>query len=81
MLHDQTDAGNAGLKNGPEVDDHGHDPTGENGKDGTTDDWEGMTQKLAENSQCQTNQKAGAVFFSDFPWGSFSFTLLFLCLT
>lgn len=47
MLHDQTDAGDVGLKNGPEADDHGHDHTGENGKDETTDDWEGMTQKSA----------------------------------
>ena len=60
--------GDARLKNGPGADDHGHDHTGENGKDGTADDWEGMTQKPAGDSQCQTNQKAGG-FFSDFPWG------------
>ena len=28
MLHDQTDAGDVGLKNGPGADDHGHDHTG-----------------------------------------------------
>lgn len=47
VLHDQTDAGDAGLESGSGGDDYDHDHTGENGKDETTDDWEGMTQKSA----------------------------------
>ena len=72
--------GDAGLKNGPGADDHGHDHTGENGKDGTADDWEGMTQKPAGTARVRQTKRRG-LFFSDFPWGSLPFTLLFLCLT
>lgn len=60
--------GDAGLKNGPGADDHDHDHTGENGKDGTADDREGMTQKPAGTARVRQTKRPGAVFFR-FPMG------------